>query len=313
MGLDSAARNALVNCMGLKKKESCLILYDAPRKELALAFFEEAKKTAKETKLLEMPVLEHHGQEPSKEIAGEIADYDVVMIVTTKSLSHTDARRNACKKGARIASMPGLTREMMERALAVDYKDIKRLTSKLAGLLNKTKRVRIETEKGSNLILELNPKTAEQDDGFMLGKGSFGNLPAGEAGLAPKTANGTVIIDGAMSGLGIVEKPFKIVFKDGYAVGIESPELKTTLEQYRDKDVYHIGEFAIGCNPNARLTGNVLEDEKVMGTCHIALGDNTSYKGGSVKAPCHLDGIIKSPTIYFDDKLVMDRGRLCAW
>lgn len=313
MSLDSAARNALINCMGLKKGESCLILYDAPRKELAAAFFEEAKKIAGEAELIEMPVMEYNGQEPPGGIARKISGYDVVMMVTTKSLSHTNVRRNACKKGVRIASMPGLTRDMMERTLTVDYKGVKRLASKLAGLLDKTRRVRIETERGTNLILELNPKTAEQDDGFMLRKGGFGNLPAGEAGLAPKTADGAVVIDGAMSGLGLIKKPFKIVFRDGYAVEIENPELKTALEQHKDGNVYHIGEFAIGCNPNARLTGNVLEDEKVMGTCHIALGDNTSYKGGRIKAPCHLDGIIKSPTIYFDDKLVMDRGKLCAW
>ncbi len=310
MGLEKAAGTALTQCLALKREESCLILYDKDKKELAEAFYREALKITPRVKLVGIPEAQFHGQEPSKEVAEELARHDVVIIVTTKSLSHTEARRNACKKGVRIASMPGLTGDIMERTLTVEYKKIKKLASKLARLLDKTKIVKIVTEKGTDIVLELNPDTAEQDDGDMTKKGSFCNLPAGEAGLAPKTANGIAVIDGVMAGIGIIDKPFRIIFKDGYAVEIGHSKLRKILASYKDKSVYHIGEFAVGCNPKARISGNVLEDEKVRGTCHIAIGDNTSYKGGKVKAPCHLDGVILKPTIYFDEKKIMEKGRL---
>ena len=55
-------------------------------------------------------------------------------------------------------------------------------------------------------------------------------------------------------------------------------------------------------------SGIILEDEKVYGTVHIAFGTNTSF-GGTNKADCHMDGIILEPTLYFDDRLIIDKGK----
>ncbi|MCS7099138.1 MAG: hypothetical protein RMH84_02530 [Sulfolobales archaeon] len=71
----------------------------------------------------------------------------------------------------------------------------------------------------------------------------------------------------------------------------------------------YLGEFGIGTNPGARISGIVLEDEKALGTVHIALGSNFDF-GGRVKAPIHLDGVIRNPDVYVDNKLVMRSGRL---
>jgi len=53
----------------------------------------------------------------------------------------------------------------------------------------------------------------------------------------------------------------------------------------------------------------ILEDEKVMGTIHIAFGDNKSM-GGSVRVASHLDGLVKNPTVWFDDRKIMESGKL---
>ncbi|MEM2975744.1 MAG: aminopeptidase, partial [Candidatus Bathyarchaeia archaeon] len=77
-----------------------------------------------------------------------------------------------------------------------------------------------------------------------------------------------------------------------------------------DENAYNIGELGIGTNPKARITGAVLEDEKVLGTIHIALGDNTSYVGGHTKSSIHLDGILFQPTVVVDDFTLMKNGKL---
>ncbi len=74
------------------------------------------------------------------------------------------------------------------------------------------------------------------------------------------------------------------------------------------RDGRNVAEFGIGTNDRAPLSGVILEDEKVMGTIHIAFGDNKSM-GGSVRVASHLDGLVKQPTVWFDDRLIMNDGR----
>ena len=81
------------------------------------------------------------------------------------------------------------------------------------------------------------------------------------------------------------------------------------LESVNDKNAFNIAELGIGTNPAAKITGHVLEDEKVRGTCHIALGNNVFY-GAKINVPLHLDGIIKKPTIYLDSRMIMENGKL---
>ena len=78
----------------------------------------------------------------------------------------------------------------------------------------------------------------------------------------------------------------------------------------RNNNASFIAEFAIGTNPTAKVTGVILEDEKALGTSHIAFGDNTSFKGGKNNSILHLDIIIQKPTIRLDNKIIMEKGEL---
>ena len=76
----------------------------------------------------------------------------------------------------------------------------------------------------------------------------------------------------------------------------------------------HLGEFGIGLNTEARISGNMLEDEKVYGTCHFAIGFNYD---GDAPALTHLDGLVRNPTIRAflpggEEVLLMDRGMLAS-
>jgi len=109
-----------------------------------------------------------------------------------------------------------------------------------------------------------------------------------------------------------VREPIRILVKDGFATditgGAEAKRLVELLEPH-GKDGRNVAEFGVGTNDKAILTGLILEDEKVMGTIHIAFGDNKSM-GGTVRVASHLDGLVKKPTVWFDDRKMMEGGLL---
>jgi leucyl aminopeptidase (aminopeptidase T) len=311
--LQQAANIILKTCMGIKKGESVLIITDKNRIDIAHVLFKQAQKLTK-VKLLNIPIGSRSGEEPPEYVENEMLKHNVILILTTKSLTHTKATRNAAKKGARIASMPGITKEMLERAIDVDYKEMEKQTEKMKQLLNKGTKVKITTKKGTNIKFSIKGRKAKGSAGILSKKRALGNLPAGESFLAPveNTANGKIIIDGSILNLKIKNK-ITIKVKNGYAENIkgkfEAKLLNEILEKVKNKKAYNIAELGIGTNPKAIVTGNTLEDEKVKGTCHLALGNNIGF-GGKTDVPVHIDGVIKKPTIFIDGKVIIKDGKL---
>lgn len=313
--LDKACIIAIKDCMGAKKNESVLIVTDEFKKKIGYSLFENAKKLGHESVYLEYKSREMHGQEPPVQIAEMMKLFDVVLCPTEKSLTHTNARRNASALGARIATFPGITEDIMVRGLNADYKKIAALTIKIQEIMNDVNIVHVTAPNGTDITLDITGRKALPSKGLFHKKGESGNLPTGEAYIAPlegKT-NGVFVVDGSMSGVGVINsKPIKIEVIDGFAVsvtgGAQAKKLDSLLNKY-GKLARNIAEFGIGTNDKAKLSGIILEDEKVMGTIHIALGDNKSM-GGVVDVPIHLDGIVNKPTVFFDKKMIMKNGKL---
>ena len=310
--LRNAAMNVINSCMGIKKGESALIIIDESTRNIGQVLREEAKRAEAEVMVIEMLPREVNGEEPPKAIAEAMKAADVVIAPTLKSISHTKARRDANQSGARIATMPGITEEMFIRTLSGDYNEIKDRSLKLAEKLKNVKNIRFTTSLGTDITMNFDGRVFEPDSGIIEGNG-FGNLPGGEVMTGPLegTSNGVVIVDGVMSGVGILSQPIEIMVENGYAVeitgGEEAEKLKGLLDQF-GKEAYNIAELGIGTNHMAKLTGNVLEDEKVFGTVHVALGNNASY-GGNVTVGIHLDGIIKNPTLVADGEVIIENGK----
>ncbi|MCX5801776.1 MAG: aminopeptidase [Candidatus Eisenbacteria bacterium] len=310
-----AARTALVDCMGISKKEVLLVIMDEPLREIGYVFWEAGRRLGIESILVEMIEREMHGSEPPDAIAKLMAGVDVVMAPTNKSLSHTNARRAACDKGVRIATLPGITVDSMRRTLAVDYKNkVKGPTERLAKLLSAASQARVVTPAGTDITMSLKGRDGEADTGIAHTGGDFTNLPAGEAYIAPMegTANGKIVADGSMAGVGLLRKPLTIHVKNGYAVKFEGGKDADTIRRLVNKVGKlgcNIAELGIGTNVKAHIVGNVLEDEKAIGTVHIAIGDNRSM-GGKVSVPLHLDAILRKPTLSLDGKVIMKDGRM---
>lgn len=307
----SGYRIVLEDCMNVKENETVLILTDDNKIEIGKSLYNEAKKLAKEAVLMVMNPRKVSGEEPPYVVAEAMKNFDVIVCPTSTSLTHTNAKINAINNGARLASMPDITENMFEEgAITADYKEVEALTLKFTDLLTKARKAKIIKE---NYVLEmdLEGRNGIPSTGVYKNPGEAGNLPSGEAYIAPleDSVNGEIIIDGSMVGVGILETPLYVKIKNGKLVelkGEDSDKLQVLFDNERNST---IGELGIGTNPAARLTGVILEDEKIYGTIHIAFGTNTSF-GGVNKADCHLDGIVLNPTLYLDDKLVIENGEI---
>ncbi len=313
--LDKACVIAIRDCMGAQKNESVLVVTDEVKKKIGYALFENAKRLGHDTLFVEMKSLDMHGQEPLHYVSELMKLFDVVLCPTAKSLTHTNARRNASALGARIATFPGITEEIMIRGLNADYNRIAALTIKLQEILHDVNVVRVTSAIGTDITMDISGRKALPSKGLFHKKGESGNLPTGEAYIAPLEgkSNGVFYVDGSMASLGVVKgKPIRIDVVDGMAVKVTgdafAKKLDSTLTKFGPLS-RNIAEFGIGTNHKAKLSGVLLEDEKVMGTIHIALGDNKSM-GGNVDIPIHLDGVIKKPTVYFDGSMIMKNGKL---
>ncbi|MGE5811991.1 MAG: aminopeptidase [Ignavibacteria bacterium] len=313
--LDKAAQTAIKVCMGTKKDEKVLVITDEVKREIGYSIYENAVSLGFKSLFVEMKSGKTNGEEPPAEVAELMKKFDVVFCPTSKSLTHTDARREASAAGIRVATFPGITKEVMIRGMNADYNKIAKLTIKLKEILEQGHFIHVTAPAGTDISFEITGRSAYASKGLFHNRSEWGNLPTGEAFLAPLegTSNGVFTVDGSMAGLGLVKNTnIKIEVQNGYASQISGGTLARKLNKMLDKEgkeARNIAEFGIGTNDSAKLSGVLLEDEKVLGTVHIALGNNVSM-GGAINVPIHLDGVIKKPTVYLDDKIIMQSGKL---
>lgn len=307
--LVKTAEGVLSSCLAVKKGEEVLIVTDNTRKEIGEALYEAAGNLGCERLLMVMNERELSGQEPPKAVAAAMKSADVVIAPTAQSLTHTNARIEAAKAGTRVATMPGITEEMFSQgAMTADYSKVEKLTAVVTEMLSKASVAKIE-KAGHVLTININGRDGVPSPGVYREPGKCGNLPSGEAYIAPLEdgSEGEMIVDGSMVGIGKLDSPLHMVISGGKlrsVTGEKSENLDVLLKNETNGTLCELG---IGTNEAAVLNGIILEDEKVYGTVHIAFGTNTSF-GGVNKAECHMDGIILRPTLYLDDVKVIEDG-----
>ena len=288
-------------CLGYKKGEDFLIVSDDKLEDLARKFYKITKSLNIDPTFIQMPTRKMHGQEPPRAVANALKKVDIAILFTYMSLSHTKARKDACHKfGTRIASLPTVTGEILKRSIPINYTLLNKKVERLANILTKGKTLTLYTKRGTHLTMNIEGREGFVDDGLLTAKGDFGNLPAGEVCVAPLegTTNGRLVIDGSAPFIGRIKKPVEIIIKDGYAKNIPFSKLIPLMKSL-GKCSRNIAEIGVGLNPNAKVTGTILEDEKAINTAHVALGNNKSF-GGKVYCPCHLDFVFFKPTVLID-------------
>ena len=256
------------------------------------------------------------------------------------------------KKCMRAVWTPGITVDMMNRTAAINYKELKERCEKLNRFFNDAVSVHVTAAGGTDLVVPVTGRKLMFDDGDFSKPGAGGNIPAGEVFISPlvgglKAEDGTVnegcegviVYDGSMTfsdGDSILETPITCKVSKGYVTeitgGAEAERLRKTITeaekraiQYEQekklpegmgevykKNARNIGELGIGLNPAAKITGNMLEDEKAFHTCHFAIGENYDNDAPSL---IHLDGVVRNPTITISykngtEKVILDNGML---
>ncbi|PAD40327.1 aminopeptidase [Terribacillus sp. 7520-G] len=303
------SRNALISSLTLREEETLLIVTDDSKKELAEALYAAGRSIGAETLLLIMQDREKSGQEPPSVIAEAMKHCDAAVCITEHSLTHTQAKKDAVAAGVRVATMPGITYDMfLEGAISADYDQVEKMTFEVTEKLSQTKEV-IISKGGEELTFSIKGRSGVPSTGIYRKKGQSGNLPSGEAFIAPVegTASGRIWIDGSISGLGKVEEPILLTIEEGRLTAATGRQGDMLLRMLGDGDGRNVAEFGVGTNDKARITGNVLEDEKVYGTIHIAFGSNNTF-GGTVAAGVHIDCVVKAPTVFLDEVLLLEDG-----
>ena len=226
-------------------------------------------------------------------------------------------------KKCRAFWSPGITRDMFIRTIPVNYSKMKESSLFLKDLLDKAVKVKVTAPSGTDVVIDVEGREAMCDDGDFSSPGDGGNLPAGETFISPVVGKteGIIAFDGSIStndGDLIINNPIFVSVRNGFAEEITGKEeasiLLDTIEKAEKnalvfekkgklpagdgkkyaKNARNIGELGIGLNPEAVISGNMLEDEKAFKTCHFAIGSNYDE---DAPALIHLDGLVKDPTI----------------
>jgi aminopeptidase len=300
--LDRAAA-VTVERLGGAEGELFLVVYNDDLREIADAI--AAASCGCLVRSLSFPPTARNGEEPPDEVAAALSSADVAAMVTKFSLSHTMARIAATEKGVRIAGMAGgIDTDIFRRLLPTDYATLESSGLALAKRLTAADRCRITSEGGTGVELALTGRRGFSDDGDLRRPGAFGNLPAGEAYVAPNEdeGDGVVVFDGSLTAWGLLDEPLRVELAAGRIVaaggGAAAEFLLDTLDEAGPAGRV-IAELEIGTNPNARIGGRIIEDEKAAGTIHIAFGTNVSL-GGQNYAAVHLDGVVRDAVVELD-------------
>ncbi|MEK9651433.1 MAG: aminopeptidase [Poseidonia sp.] len=325
---EKMAKSALTvidTCMDLRRGENILIVCDPTTTEIGQALHDAASLRSDRVLLIVMPKGRHHGEEPPAPVANLMRQQQVVIAPTKYSLTHTRAVRQAIKDGARVATMPGMTLEMFtEGGMSADFNIIKKNIGEMNSMLRRKRIVNVKSESGTNVTFEVNWREWKLDDNGVCNRPRMlTNLPAGKIFTLPRegTMNGTIVIDGSWDSA-LVDEPVLLQVEHGLVVdvkgGTAAAQIRQTfgeaakrLKSKEQENVWTVAEFGFGMNPNARLLGNVLEDEKRLGTAYFSIGDNTTL-GGTAAVGIQISGVLATPSIWLDESLLLENGQFAV-
>ena len=309
--LDRAVHAVVHECLGVREGEEVIVVCDPVTQRIGELLRNAAAEDGAEAVVAIIPERPSHGAEPPRTVAEAMSAADVLIAPTSQSLSHTTARKRATDNGARAATLPGVTEEMLARVMSADLEGLRRKGHAVAEALDRAAEARITDGNGTDLRLDISGREAIPDTGELTERGAFGNLPCGEGFISPAGGDGTLVIDGSLAGIGLVEEPVELVVEGGHLTSARGGQGMAFMEllTLHGEEGTNIAELGIGTNEKAILTGEILEDEKIAGTCHIAFGASAGI-GGTVQVPVHLDCIVMKPTVELDGEAIVKDGEL---
>jgi leucyl aminopeptidase (aminopeptidase T) len=311
--LARAVRAVVRDCLGVSAGEEVLVICNPVTQGLGERLRAEGQEAGGDATLAVIAERDSHAAEPPRPVGAAMSGADVVLAPTVQSLSHTSARKVASEKGVRIATLPGVTEEMLARVMSADMEELRRKGRAVAAALNDASEVRITCSRGSDLRLGLEGRKGIVDAGELSEPGAFGNLPCGEGFIAPVegTGEGTLVVDGSIAAIGRTPNPVTLTVREGHlveATETDGARLMALLTEHGEGGT-NVAELGVGTNEKAKLTGEILEDEKILGTVHVAFGASAAI-GGAVQVPVHLDCVVLAPEVTVDGEPLVRDGEL---
>ncbi len=312
--LEKAVSKIIHTCLNLTPNESILILIDERSRELGYLLMKTALRVNEQAMLMEIRNCNRDNDDPPAAVRSFMNQVNALVIATSNVIFHTRALTTARHHGARIVCLSKLSSDIIARSINTDFDFIKDKSQRLADLLSIGKVARLTSAAGTHLTLPLGRRKGHADTGRVTEPGMLAGLPAGEACVTFEKckAEGVVVIDGSLGPLGLVKQPIRLQINDGYVKkitgGDESLYLRKILKPF-GLMARNVVELGIGTNPNARITGKSIEDEKSLGTVHIALGD-PSLERGSYRGKCHIDAILRNPSLDIDGHQIVKDGKI---
>jgi leucyl aminopeptidase (aminopeptidase T) len=309
--MKEGALNALDTILEVGKGKTVLVVTDPKKLGIGKAFEAAARELGAATEMYILPA-----RRPMKALPEDLLPKvegfrpmaaDTVFINAFSGMAEETPLRIQLIRmeedvGGRVGHAPGITEEMMtEGPMNVDYREIAINARALMARFKGAEKAHLTAPSGTDIIMGIGGRDFETD--VEIKNGAMGNLPAGEIWCAPveDSAQGVIVADGSIGDLGAIKKPLTIVVKGGKVQDVKggTPALLGKLDKFLkvDEMATVIGELGIGLNPGARITGNLLEDEKAGGTAHIAFGNNTDMPGGKNTSKTHRDFLFHRPTL----------------
>jgi len=302
------AKTVVKHCLNIKPYEKVSIITDRKLLKIGQALYEACREINFDTVLIVMEPTGRDGAEPPAAVAQAMKASNIVLAPTFYSMTHTKARIEAGKAGVKVLNMPDISEfSFTKGGLTADYWKVKKSTEKMFYAVKNSHNIEVKSENGTDVTFSVENREWKKDTGIIHKPGEIGNLPGGEVFIAPveNSINGTIVFDSfklSDNGLKLIVKEGKVVKTIGNA-----EKLLKIFDELGEK-AKQIAEFGIGTNYKAKIIGNTLEDEKVLGSAHFALGSNASF-GGKNKLSFHKDGVIINPTVKVDNKLIIENGK----
>ncbi|MEM2832734.1 MAG: aminopeptidase [Candidatus Caldarchaeum sp.] len=311
--LQELCLRVLDQCVAIGKGESCLLITDLRASSLSHALGKAVLVRGGVLSVLSLPK-EVYTKEPLPRNVEAALTSSEVVVIHTRYLFPQQPRRLAAKAGARVLSLCAVTEDMALRALNVDYDKLSTITHKLAEMFACAQEIHIKSGNGKEFCAKIANQPVIYLDGVVRMPGQISALPAGVVATLPipGSAQGRVVLNGSLTGFGLLDEPVVLEVKSGRVVRISGGKEAKKLERLlrnADEGAWHVAEIGLGTNPKAVYTGNLVEDERVLGSAHVGLGRNT-HLGGMIKSSLHLDGTIRYPYVYLDGKLIACNGSL---
>ena len=306
--LDAAAERAVNQALRLKPGERYLLVTDTPKLEIAEALAFHARKAGAEVTTYLMTETLRPITGPTRQFKELIRGASATTYLLEGRFAEKPFRGFMVAEGSkhgRICMMPGITRDMMERLVAIDFSEMAKFTRKVVRAVRDAEIV-VENAAGTKIAFSVEGRAWHDDIGNISRKGVHGNLPAGECFTAPveETFTGRIVIGLIDDKLGRGE----MTFKAGRLVAFKGAGIAEVIKTVGDDPTARvIGEFGIGTNKGARICPNMLEAEKAFGTVHFAIGD--SYGIGKNKSKFHFDALVDKVTIRANGKLIAKDGK----